>query len=128
MAVQGQTVSAISGSPAANLSVVVGNYRGVTTNADGEFNVDGARPGTYSMRVRGDSIVDRDTTIAAAGTPARVSVIPSAFDLTAFDEMFRGGERAAATLDVAAVAGDRRPRPWRSGRCRTTLSRHPVSR
>ena len=89
MAVQGQTVSAISGSPAANLSVVVGNYRGVTTNADGEFNVDGARPGTYSMRVRGDSIVDRDTTIAAAGTPARVSVIPSAFDLTAFDEMFR---------------------------------------
>ena len=41
------------------------------------------------MRVRGDSIVERDTTIAAAGTPARVSVIPSAFDLTAFDEMFR---------------------------------------
>jgi hypothetical protein len=87
--VQGQAVSAISGSPEANLSVIIGSYRGVTTDAQGQFNVDGARPGTYNMQVRGGAIVDRDTTITAASTPARVSVIPSAFDLVAFDEMFR---------------------------------------
>jgi hypothetical protein len=87
--VQGQTVNAVTGSPTGNLSVIVGNYRAVTTDADGMFALDGARPGTYSATLRGSSIVDRETTVNASSDVLRLSVIPSSFDLVAFDEMFR---------------------------------------
>jgi hypothetical protein len=87
--VQGRTVDAVTGSPTGNLSVVLGSYRAVTTDADGMFALDGARPGTYPATLRGPSIVDRETTVNASSDVIRLSVIPSSFDLVAFDEMFR---------------------------------------
>ena len=88
-ALQGQTVNAVTGAPTGSLSVIVGNYRPVTTDDDGRFSVDNARPGTYPAQIRGASIIERDTTLAPSTDPARLSVIPASFDLTAFDEMFR---------------------------------------
>jgi hypothetical protein len=87
--VQGQTVDAVSGSPAGNLSVLVGSYRAVTTDANGMFVLDGSHSGTYPATLRGASIVERETTISASSEVTRVSVIPASFDLVAFDEMFR---------------------------------------
>jgi hypothetical protein len=87
--VQGQTVNAVTGSPTGDLSVVVGSYHAVTTDANGMFAIDEARPGTYPTTLRGSSIVDRETTVSASPDVMRLSVIPSSFDLVAFDEMFR---------------------------------------
>jgi Matrixin len=87
--VQGQTVDAITGSPAGNLTVSVGNYRPVTTDANGMFTLDGARSGTFPATLKGSSIVERETTISPSSDVTRVSVIPADFDLTAFDERFR---------------------------------------
>lgn len=44
---------------------------------------------TYPAVVDGPSVVERSTRMAANGSRARVSMIPSSFDLRAFDEMFR---------------------------------------
>jgi hypothetical protein len=86
---QGQTLNAISGTPATGLSVVIGSYRPVTTDDNGLFAIDGARSGSYAAIVRGSSVVERETTITTATEPTMVSMIPASFDLVAFDEMFR---------------------------------------
>ncbi len=44
---------------------------------------------TYPAVVDGPSVVERATRMTANGSRARVSMIPSSFDLRAFDEMFR---------------------------------------
>ncbi len=86
---QGQTIDALTGTPAGNLSIVVGGYRPVTTDANGMFSLDSARQGTYPAALSGPAIVPRETTISATADPMRLSVIPASFDLNAFDEMFR---------------------------------------
>ena len=87
--VKGQTVDAITGAPAGDLTVSVGSYRAVTTDANGMFTFDGAHSGTFPATLRGSSIVERETSISASSDVTRMSVIPASFDLTAFDEMFR---------------------------------------
>jgi len=87
---QGQTVNAIDGAPAPSLSVQVGARRPVTSDSTGHFEIDVGSPGSHQMTIRGDAIVERQTTLfGPTGARARLSLIPSAFDLTAFDEMFR---------------------------------------
>jgi hypothetical protein len=86
---QGQTVSAIDGSPSPNLSVRVGTQN-VTTDGTGLFEVDLGETGNYRVLVRGGDIVERETHVnGPSGTRTRLSVIPASFDLTAFNEMFR---------------------------------------
>ena len=88
--VQGQTIDALTGTPAGNLSVVVGSYRAVTTDANGMFSLESARQGTYPAAMSGPGIVPRETTISPSSDVMRLSVIPTSFDLTGFNEMFRG--------------------------------------
>jgi len=45
--------------------------------------------GTYRAVVGGGSVVERETRMSATGSRTRVSMIPSGFDLVAFNEMFR---------------------------------------
>jgi hypothetical protein len=86
---EGRTVSAIDGGPAAGVSVLVG-VRNVTADSNGYFRVDVGGPSTHHVRVRGNGIVDRETDVTGPGAePARVSLIPSTFDLDSFDQMFR---------------------------------------
>ena len=88
---QGQTVSAVDGSAAGQVSVQVGNRSAIQSDTDGNFQVDVGGPGTYATTVTGTGIVERNTNITgpAAGR-LKVPLIPSSFDLQAFDEMFRG--------------------------------------
>jgi hypothetical protein len=86
---QGQTVNALDGTPAPNLSVRVNGRFPVTTDASGLFQVDMGSTSTYPAVIDGPSVVERATRMNANGSRARVSMIPSSFDLRAFDEMFR---------------------------------------
>lgn len=87
--IQGQTVNAIDGAAAGNATVRVGD-RSVTTDGSGFFQLDPGRAGSYSTTIRGAGMVDRDTRISSpAADRLRLSLIPSSFDLAAFDQMFR---------------------------------------
>lgn len=86
---EGRTVSATDGAPAAGISLEVGTR---TTTADdaGYFRVDVGKPSTFDLRARGNGVVERQSAIVGPGAePARVSLIPRSFDLNAFDQMFR---------------------------------------
>jgi hypothetical protein len=86
---QGQTVNAIDGAASPNLSVQVGNRFPVTSDSSGFFQID-VDPGTYRTIVRGNSVVERDTRLTGpSSNRLRLSLIPTTFDLNAFDEMFR---------------------------------------
>lgn len=87
---QGQTVNAIDGTAAPSVSVRVGTQVPVTSDTNGNFEVEVGGPGTFDVTVRGSGVVERRTNVVnpSAGR-ARFSLIPASFDLAAFDEMFR---------------------------------------
>jgi hypothetical protein len=86
---QGQTVNALSGTPLPSLSVRIGSHFPVTSDGSGFFELDVGNLDKHRVVVGGSSVVERDTRIGATGSRTRVSMIPSSFDLRAFDEMFR---------------------------------------
>jgi hypothetical protein len=89
---EGHTVSAIDGAASAGVQVQVGSAKPVTTDASGYFTaaLASTTPGSYPTVVSGNGIVERRTTVAwPASSQPRLSLIPSSFDLRAFDEMFR---------------------------------------
>jgi hypothetical protein len=90
---RGQTVSAADGRSASNVSVQIGREQPVTTDTDGNFQVgiDGAA--SHTAVFASAATVERRTTLRNASSErVRVSLIPSSFDLAAFDEMFRANE------------------------------------
>jgi hypothetical protein len=85
----GQAISALDGAGASGVSVQVGTRR-ATTDASGMFQVDVGSAGTYNAVLRGSAFVERETTVSVPGSSSsRLSLIPTSFDLVAFDEMFR---------------------------------------
>jgi hypothetical protein len=88
--VEGQAVNAVDGTAAAGLSVRVNTAPTATTDASGYFRTEVDRPGSYATTITGPAIVERQTLVSSPTVErARLSVIPSSFDLAAFDEMFR---------------------------------------
>jgi hypothetical protein len=86
---EGQTVSAIDGTASPNLTVQVGSQR-VTSDGNGNFQVDVGSPGSFRTTVRGNGVVERETMVNGPSSErARLSLIPESYDLGAFDEMFR---------------------------------------
>jgi hypothetical protein len=87
---EGVAVNAVDGAPAAGLSVQVGNAKAVTTDAAGRFTAEISSPGDYTAVVSGSAVVERRTMVTGPTiVPARLSLMPTSFDLAAFDEMFR---------------------------------------
>jgi hypothetical protein len=87
--VQGQTVNAVDGAASPNLAVQIGP-QSATSDGSGFFQVDVGSAGTYRAIFRGSSVVERETRVTTPRSePTRVSMIPTSFDLSAFDEMFR---------------------------------------
>ena len=86
---EGRAVNAVDGGAAGGVTVAVGSNT-VTADADGVFRVNVSGPSTHSLLINGASIVERQTSVVGPGSePARVSLIPSTFDVTAFEQMFR---------------------------------------
>jgi hypothetical protein len=89
-ALLGQAVDAISGSAIGGASVQVNSLWPVTADSSGMFSVDVGSPGTHRVKITAGSIVERETAIVGpAADRVRLTLIPTSFDLTAFDEMFR---------------------------------------
>ena len=86
---EGRTVSAIDGVVAPGVALAVGT-KNVTADSNGYFRLDVGGPSTFNLRARGNNIVERETTLSGpSAEPARVSLIPSTFDLDSFNQMFR---------------------------------------
>ena len=87
--VQGQTVNAVDGTPASNLSVRIGGRFPMSTDGSGFFQVDVHNSAAQRAVIEGSAFVERETQMTASAARTRVSMIPKSFDLGAFDEMFR---------------------------------------
>jgi hypothetical protein len=105
----GQTVDAITGAVSANVTVRVPGAAATTSDTQGLFQLD-VTGAPIRAQMRGDGMFDRDAIVRqAGGERTRVSLIPTTFDLPAFDEMFRARARLQrwttrpALVIVAAV-------------------------
>jgi hypothetical protein len=88
---QGQTVSAVDGTGTGQVSIQLGSRFAIQSDADGNFSVDVGGPSTFTTVMTGSRIVERHTSITGPTSDRmKVALIPSSFDLAAFDEMFRG--------------------------------------
>ena len=88
----GVTVSALDGQPIAGVTVRIGSKAAVS-DASGAFQIQNPGSGNLSATLTGTSIVERHSVIAmASGQPSRQTLIPSTFDMAAFDQMFRGND------------------------------------
>jgi hypothetical protein len=90
---QGATINALDGLPLAGVTIKIGSQSAVS-DASGSFRVENLSAGKLDVLLSGPSVVERRTTIV---TPAddllHEALIPAAFDLNAFDQMFRGSGR-----------------------------------
>ena len=69
--VQGRTVSALTDSAIAGLSVRVGNGAAVTSDSQGFFDVDAGRSGAFRTTIHGGGIVERETAMVAPSRECR---------------------------------------------------------
>ena len=86
---RGETVSAVDGSPISGVAVKVGE-RAALSDSLGRFELNDLQEGDSVVTLSGASIVERRRSLALPAGTAKETLIPSAFDLAAFDEMFRG--------------------------------------
>jgi Carboxypeptidase regulatory-like domain/Matrixin len=92
-ALSGTIVNAIDGQPLAGITVKVGSQRAVSSS-NGDFSFDNLPPGTQAEVLSAASVIERRTTVLIpSSSPKREALIPSDFDLGAFDQMFRGNDR-----------------------------------
>ena len=91
---EGQAVNVLDGSATAGLTVTVGDNKASTTDDNGYFRLDVNGESTHWLTAYGPGVVNRETMVRGVnGERARVSLIPTSFDLRAFDEMFRSSSR-----------------------------------
>ena len=88
-AYRGETVSAIDGKPISGVAVKIGT-RSVVSDDRGRFELKELQEGAAIVTLSGPSIVERRRSVAIPADATKETLIPSSFDLQAFDEMFRG--------------------------------------
>ena len=86
---RGSTLSALDGTPIPGVVVKVGT-RAVVSDQQGRFALPELPDGPTTVTLSGSSIVERRRNVALPTDATTETLIPSSFDLTAFDEMFRG--------------------------------------
>ena len=88
-------MNVLDGSPMGRVTIRIGSQ--VTQSDDnGRFDVRNLREGSDTIVLSGNSVVERQRTITIpSGDASRETLIPSSFDLAAFDEMMRGDGRLA---------------------------------
>jgi len=88
---QGQTRSAADATNFAGVSVRLGTRQPTTSDDNGYFRIESDTAGTSTIELTGPSIVDRKTDVRVPSDGVvKFGLIPSSFDLAAFNEMFRG--------------------------------------
>jgi hypothetical protein len=87
--VSGQTLSAMDGGLASNVTIQIGSRVEVVSDAGGAFSADLDEAGRYPVVLRGGGFVERKTSLDAPAEGLRLSLIPAGFDLRAFDELCR---------------------------------------
>jgi hypothetical protein len=106
---RGQTISAVDGVARPGVSVQIGGARAVTTDANGYFAAPVESTGDHDAVLQDNASVERRTVLnGPSASVARLSLIPSTFDLVAFDEMFRsegvGLQRWTRAPSVVVIA------------------------
>jgi hypothetical protein len=86
---RGATLSALDGTPIPGVVVKVG-ARAAVSDQLGRFALPELPDGPATVTLSGSSIVERKRNVALPAESATETLIPSSFDLAAFDEMFRG--------------------------------------
>jgi hypothetical protein len=99
---RGETVSAIDGSPIAGVAIKAGAREGLSDN-QGRFELTDLKQGSTIVTLSGPSIVERRRNVAIPADTGKETLIPSAFDLEAFDEMFRGTGRLQRWTSAPAL-------------------------
>jgi hypothetical protein len=99
--VNGRAVDVFSTAPLAAVTVRLQNSVAATTVADGSFSISTAS-GQYAVVVlTGTGVVERQTGIRVPGPDALVTLIPTTFDLAAFDQMCRAAPGQLRRWDAA---------------------------
>jgi hypothetical protein len=85
----GRVLNALTDGGAASVAITGNGVVPTTSDADGNFAVGVTSAGAPTVAFTGSGFVARTTAVRVPGPAASVSLIPAAFDLRAFDEMFR---------------------------------------
>jgi hypothetical protein len=84
-----RVVSALTDQPVSGALATGVSVRSTRSNDDGVVMLEAAGPGRYAVSMAAAQFVTRQTRVAIPGD-AHLDLIPSSFDLIAFDQMFRG--------------------------------------
>jgi hypothetical protein len=88
--ISGVTVDVLTDVPIPSVTVRVSQVGEATTAADGRFTIPASDPEQLrEVRLTSGATVERITHMRVPGPEARLTLLPSALDLRAFDEMFR---------------------------------------
>jgi hypothetical protein len=110
-----RVVSTLTDQRVSGASVSGASVRSTPSDSDGLVILEASAPGRYAVRVTAAQFVTRQTTVAIPGSDARLDLIPSSFDLVAFDQMFRGatsGGRLIKWLAAPALVVQRTGLLW----------------
>ena len=93
-----RVVSTLTDQPVAGAFATGGSIRSSRSDGNGLLTLEASSPGRYSVSVTAPQFVTRQTTVAIPGSEARLDLIASSFDMTAFDQMFRGSTSAGRII------------------------------
>ena len=110
-----RVVSALTDQPVSGALMTGVSVRSTPSDTDGLVLLEASSAGRYALRVTATQFVTRQTMVAIPGNDARLDLIPSSFDLVAFDQMFRGatsGGRLIKWLAAPALVVQRTRLLW----------------
>ena len=112
-----RVVSTLTDQPVSGASATGTSVRSTLSDGEGLVTLEASGSGRFAVRMTAAQFVTRQTTVAIPGNDARLDLIPSSFDLVAFDQMFRGvttGGRLAKWPAAPALVVQRTGLVWAS--------------
>ena len=89
-ALAGRFTNVLTGAVAPGVTLAVDGIGAVAGDAAGQFSLETEAPdGRYRVTASGAGVVSRATTLTFPGSAPVISLIPSTFNMTAFDQMAR---------------------------------------
>jgi hypothetical protein len=86
----GRATNVLTGAGAAGVAIQITGVADLASDANGDFALESEAPdGRYRVTVSGANVVERQTSLVFPGGTALLSLIPTSFNLRAFDEMVR---------------------------------------